>query len=202
MNEQPLLDCKDDKPQFFFDENGCVGVAPSNTQISDTICRFHKSDIVAILRLQNNGQYCFVGRAIVFNRQSYFRDGNSLFFKGFGRDDLPRFEPDGPIITRQNSPPPHERGSSNPISLWVNPYTIQLLTRWSYHWCIWWSATSVRCSDCGGSGISFTESPPQRTSCYRSRSTGYWVRTRMHESLILLNWTKPSTQANMRLRTS
>ncbi|CZR69320.1 uncharacterized protein PAC_19220 [Phialocephala subalpina] len=62
LSPQQLLEYEGAEPQFFVDDEGRVGLAPSNSREGDIICRFRYSDILAILRWQRD-RYVFVGRA-------------------------------------------------------------------------------------------------------------------------------------------
>jgi hypothetical protein len=54
VNPQTKLDYEQAQPQFFYDHDGIVGLAPSNVRPTDIVCRFQKCDIVAILRREND----------------------------------------------------------------------------------------------------------------------------------------------------
>lgn len=54
---------------FTTDDNR-TGYAPPNAQLRDTICQFPDSEIVAVLREQQDGRYEIIGRAFVENASS------------------------------------------------------------------------------------------------------------------------------------
>ena len=51
---------------LFIEEKAMIGLAPQNTQINDIVCQFEDSDIVVVLRENENGNplYKVVGRAV------------------------------------------------------------------------------------------------------------------------------------------
>lgn len=55
------------EPRFFLDNDGNVGVAPSNAWASDILCGFQGSDIIAVLRWIQD-RYFLVGRALLLGR--------------------------------------------------------------------------------------------------------------------------------------
>ncbi|KAE9367969.1 HET-domain-containing protein [Stipitochalara longipes BDJ] len=106
---------RDQGLQYFVDSRGYVGITACDARSSDTVCQFQASDVVAILRWQENSCCYSVLGSAVFPRRSW--DVDTSFFV------------DAEETFRFSVPTSEECQRKPPISLWLTPYDLQKLTQ-------------------------------------------------------------------------
>ncbi|PMD40876.1 HET-domain-containing protein [Hyaloscypha variabilis F] len=101
--------------KYFIDSRGYLGITACDIRKSDTVCQFHASDVVTILRWQEKSS-------------CYLILGSAVFPKRSGEVDTPFFV-DAKETFQFSVPTSEECRKSPPISLWLTPYDLQRLTQ-------------------------------------------------------------------------